>query len=275
MLRDMPHELLTIRPATVDDLDVIVSLTRAKRQQLARWAPVYFNPAPEADELHPAFLDFMIKSADHTTQALVSDGGAVVGFFAEHSLDGESRIWVDDLCVAEEAWWPSAIRAIDDAVASPWVTCVSTQDNSQADALTGCGLSTVSSYWARPTHDIEPTKPTPFDPVRFDASNAAPHTFGGRAFQPDAHGALVVGSDHGYAIGSPAVNPPIYDPGGPTTVIDQLVGPHRMKVLQMAMAAAAERGDAQVVLVCGNEDAELSALVDEAGFGHVVDLMGR
>jgi len=273
MLADMSNELLTVRPATHDDLDVIVTLTKAMRRQLARWAPVYFNPTAEADQLHPVFLEFMINSEDHVTQALVSEDG-LVGFFAEHMLAGETRTWVDDLCVADEALWRSTIRAIGEVVAPPWVTCVSSQDESRTAALTESGLSVVSSFWARTTHDIVAVEPAVFDPVDFDASNAAPHVFGGQAFRPDLPGALVVGSHAGYAIGSPPVTPPIYDPGGPTTVIDQVNGPDRSKLLDMSLAAAAHRDDAQVVVVCSEEDAELSVILGESGFNRVVDLIG-
>lgn len=274
MLVVMSNELLTVRPATHDDLDVIVGLTKAMRRQLARWAPVYFNPTAEADELHPVFLEFMVDSEDHVTQALVSDEGAMVGFFAEHALAGEPRIWVDDLCVSDEALWPSAIREIREVVARPWVTCVSIQDESRTAALAESGLGVVSSFWARTTHDVVAAEPAEFNPVDFDASNAAPHTFGGQAFRPDLPGALIVGSQAGYAIGSPPATPPIYDPGGPTTVIDQVNGPDRSKVLEMALAAAAHRDDAQVIVVCGEEDTELSVIVGESGFNRVVDLIG-
>ncbi len=275
MLVVMSNELLTVRPATHDDLDVIVALTKAMRRQLARWAPVYFNPTAEADQLHPVFLEFMVDSEDHVTQALVSDDGAMVGFFAEHTLAGEPRTWVDDLCITDEALWSSAIRAIGEVATPPWVTCVSSLDESRTAALTESGHSVVSSFWARTTHDVVAAEPAEFDPIDFDAGNAAPHTFGGQAFRPDLPGALVVGSTAGYAIGSPPATPPIYDPGGPTAVIDQVNGPDRSKVLQMALAASAHRDDAQVIVVCSAEDAELSSIVGESGFDRVVDLIGH
>ena len=269
----MSNEYLTIRPATRDDLDLIVSLTRNTRRQLARWAPVFFNPAAQADGLHAAFLEFMLVSDDFVTKAIVADV-EMVGFFAEHTLVGGLRSWVDDLCVADASSWPSAVDAINTAVTTPWVTCVATQDSLRVQAMIERGQRVVSSYWARTTHDITPEAPSAFDLSGFDADGAAPHTFGGQAFQPDLPGALVVGSDAGFAVGSPSVTPPIYDPGGPTTVIDQLRGPDRTGVLHMALSAARHRGDAQVVVVCKQDDRELASIVATAGFDRVVDLIG-
>ncbi|MDE0614874.1 MAG: hypothetical protein OXI32_10730 [bacterium] len=84
------------------------------------------------------------------------------------------------------------------------------------------------------------------------------HTFGGVAFDPAIPGALVACDEYGnYAIGSPSVEPPIYDPGGPTSVVDQLGGPDRGVALDLAQSAAAARGDAQLVVVLASDDREL------------------
>ncbi len=274
MLVVMFSDPLTIRPAMREDLESIVSLTRATRRQLAQWAPVYFNPTAEADELHAAFLEFMVDADDVVTKMLTADGEPI-GFFAEHTLAGEPRTWVDDLCIADASWWPSAIDAINNEFTTPWVTCVSSRDIPRSQAMIERGHGVISSYWARTTRDITPVAPLDFTSSDFDVKHAAPHTFGGQAFQPDLPGALVVGSDAGFAIGSPSATPPIYDPGGPTTVIDQINGPDRPRVVQMSLAAAKDRSDAQVVVVCRQKDAELVNIVEEAGFNRVVDLIGR
>lgn len=58
-------------------------------------------------------------------------------------------------------------------------------------------------------------------------------------------------------------------------MIDQLVGDDRGATLDRALAVAADRGDAQVVVVCAPDDAELEAVLSQRGFTPVVDVMGR
>ena len=93
------------------------------------------------------------------------------------------------------------------------------------------------------------------------------HTFGGIAFDPGAPGALVACDPEGnYAIGSPGVEPPIYDPGGPTCVVDQLGGPDRGVALGVAQSGAAARGDSQLVVVSAADDEELRYELETKGF---------
>lgn len=264
-------DTMTIQPATSDDLDLVASLTSETRRRLAEWAPIYFHPADGADELHAGFLAFILGSEDHTTQLLIS-GGETVGFFVE--VAQSTHTWVDDLCVSDEAFWPAAVDAVIDSVDSPWATCVSTSDTARARALEAKGLQVISSYWARTTEGVAPSEPSSRELTDFDPANSARHTFGGQAFRPEVPGALVVAAVNGHAIGSPSATPPIYNPGGPTTVIDQVIGANRHEVLQLALAAAAGRGDAQVVVVCAADDKQLEEIVAGAGFGRVVDFTG-
>lgn len=261
-----------IVPATSDDLDQIVAMTRKTRRQLSSWAPVYFNPSVAADELHAGFLGFIVDSGDHVTQVIVSDEG-VVGFFTE--IGQSTLTWVDDLCTSDDAIWPELIGAIAETVEGAWATCVSTKDGARAAALEAHGLETISSYWARSTDDVEGVEFVARGPIDVDLAAAPRHTFGGRRFDPALPGALVLTTSDGYVIGSPSATPPIYDPGGPTTVVDQVVGSDRRRLASDAVVAAAGRGDAQVVVVADADDIELSGIASDAGFTRVVDFIGR
>lgn len=262
---------LKIVPATSDDLDQIVSMTRRTRRQLAAWAPVYFNPGGAADELHAGFLGFSVDSDDHVTQAIVSDE-VVVGFFTE--IAQSTLTWVDDLCTTDEALWPGIIGTVAEAVDGAWATCVSTKDSSRAAALEAHGRQTISSYWARSTDDVKGAESSAQGPVDVDLGLAPRHTFGGRPFDPSLPGALAFATNDGYVIGSPSATPPIYDPGGPTAVVDQVIGSDRWRLVRDALMAAAGRGDAQVVIVVGANDSELADVASDAGFTRVVDFIG-
>lgn len=116
--------------------------------------------------------------------------------------------------------------------------------------------------------------PTPIETVHGDVEAPA-NTFGGSPFDAEVPGALVAGDDDGnYAIGSPGAEPPIYDPGGPTCVVDQLGGPNRRTAAGLAIAAAASRGDAQLVIVSAGQD-DIRRELAELGFAPQIDLLRR
>ena len=50
----------TVRPASESDLPAILQLTREKRALLARLDPVFWRPAANADDLHPAFITYLV-----------------------------------------------------------------------------------------------------------------------------------------------------------------------------------------------------------------------
>ena len=114
-------------------------------------------------------------------------------------------------------------------------------------------------YWSKPLEN-DPSLPeireAPAIPEQ--RPDAPSHTFGGVAFDPGIPGALAVcDHDGNYAIGSPGIEPPIYDPGGPTCVVDQIGGPRRGVAPDLAQSAAAGRGDAQIVVVVAIDDVNL------------------
>lgn len=262
---------MEVRAARSDDLDPIVRLTRSRRRQLARWAPTYFHPAVGADEAHARWLGLLVESADHRTFVVVDEAG-VAGFFA--LVPQPDHLWVDDLCLAPDRRWADALPAVAEVVEAPWVTCAATGDRDLARALDERGLVLRSRYFARSLGDVTGVAAEPAGELPDHVVHAPAHTFGGRPFAPDLPGALVVVTPNGHLIGSPSATPPIYDPGGPTGVVDQLYGPDRGPLVDAAMSAAAGRGDAQLVVVGDGGDDELTAALATRGFAEVVVLYG-
>ncbi len=261
---------LDIRAARPGDLDTIVALTRASRRQLAAWSPVYFNPREGADEHHANFLRFIVGSDDHQTLVL-TEGGHVVGFFTE--VPQQRHLWVDDLCLSSDHLWRRALPALVARIERNWVTCVPVADTPRLDALSEVGLGERSAYYSR---SIEPTGSAQPSPVSLPDHQpaAGAHTFAGQPFSPQQPGALVVANDLGHVVGSPSATPPIYDPGGPTCVIDQIHGRDVGALLDEALVLAAGRGDAHVIVVCDPSNLDLAGDLHDAGFTKVVSLQG-
>ena len=257
---------MRVRDTQEEDLPEILRLTSAMRQQLAAWSPVYFRPREGADVAHGQFLEFVVGSPDQQASVFVLSD-SVVGFFRQASLP--KHAWVDDLCLRDPGLWGGATRLLVDSLESEsWVTCVSPQDTDRLAALSSAGLAPISTYWSK-SLPSSPSVPeigeAPIIPEQ--RPNGPAHTFGGVSFDPATPGALVASDrDGNYAIGSPSVEPPIYDPGGPTCVVDQLGGPDRGVALDLAQSAAAARGDVQLVVVSVSGDEELQEELEAKGF---------
>ena len=248
---------IKVRDAKAEDLPEILRLTLAMRRQLADWAPVYFRPRVGADAAHGQFLEFVVGSPDQQASVFAL-GGSVVGFFRQ--VDQPKHVWVDDLCLRETALWDEAAKTLVDSMGTTsWVTCVSPHDGDRLEALSSAGLAPISTYWSKAlpkSPSVPEIEAVPTIPEQRPEGPA--HTFGGVAFDPTTSGVLVACDQNGnYAIGSPSVEPPIYDPGGPTCVVDQVGGPDRGVALDLAQSAAAARGDAQLVVVSASDDEEL------------------
>ncbi len=79
----------------------------------------------------------------------------------------------------------------------------------------------------------------------------------------------------GYALGSAPALPHAYDPGGPTTVVDRVVGSNRAGVVQAVCRVARERGDAQVIFVVASGDGELEDILTTEGATKPVNLWAK
>jgi hypothetical protein len=259
-----------LRAAREEDLPTIVSLAHEMKRRLAAWSPRYFHPHVDAEARHEVWLSYLVGSDDHDTR-VITDGGDVVGFF--NVVRQPLHLWVDDLVLGDNDLWLDAARLVTTHVADPWVTCVCRADTVRSAALSASGLSPASTFWAARL-SVRAEGETPQHKRELPESRSAPpHVFGGRPFEPGAPGALVVINDHdGYVIGSASMTPPLYDPGGPTTVIDQIVGADRAGLLDQAMARAAARADTGVIVVCATDDDQLRQLLERRGYRPEVDL---
>jgi hypothetical protein len=264
--------LVTVRTAGDDDLDAVAGLLAARRRQLAGWAPRWWRPAANADDLHRLWLGHLIGAEGPVVRVAVDDGGAVLGCAVT-----VPQVWgtlVDDVAVAAEDRWADAGTALLGAVRDrPARTCVPAADPPAAAAAVEAGMVQLSSYWVVPLEGGGgPAPPAPPAEVPSTLPAATPHTFG-PPFDPSADGALVVADERGVVVGSrPIAAPPVFDPGGTVAVVDRLHGPDRETAVAAAVAAAGGRGDALLAVVAPVADGALATALATAGFDRVVDV---
>lgn len=261
--------MTTIRKATADDLPAIVEITRSVRAQRAGWEPEFFRPADGADAAHEAYLGSLLDSSDAVARVVTSDDEVVGCAFAV--LQG--RQWfVDDVGTLDEGWWSDGMIELLRAVSErPAATCVPRQHIRLIGCSTTVGLRPRSAYWRLALKGVDTAPPEDVETVAppTDLPAASLHAFA--PTDPAAATVLADGSG-GYAVLAPSVEAvPVYDPGGTTGLVDRVAG-RRGSLVDAATAIAGTRGDAQLVVVCAEDDPVLEDALVDRGFRRVVDV---
>jgi hypothetical protein len=263
---------LHVRRAGPADLDDVAALTRRTRHQLAAWEPTYWRMGEGADELHPLWLGHLLGAADAVARVVVErDEVVACGICVRQP----AQWFADDLAtLADERWADAGRLLLTQIEERPALTCVPARDRHRIDAAREAGWEHVSDYR---TLLVDPAPAagdgsTTTDPPPADVPPPPPHTFGGPV-DPTAAGALVVHDGTGLAVGSPPVlPPPIYDPGGTSSVVDRVVGGDPGRLLDRITTAAAAAGVGQLIVVCGTGDDDLRGALDERHAGHPVEV---
>lgn len=258
-----------VRAATPDDVDALAALSRASRARLAGWAPDWWRPAANADELHPLWLQHLV-AADGPVVRVVVEGGVVLGCAV--SMPQGPQWFVDDVAVVDDQRWADLGEDLLLAVRErPALTCVPTAHLARRAASLAAGLHHVSSYWVcRTVAGPGPRVGAVPDDLALPAP--PPHTFGG-LLDPGTPEALVIGgADGSVLVGSPSIPaPPVYDPGGTVTVVDRVVGDAPL-LLQQALEVTAGREDVLLTVVCAVDDRRLRNALHDLDFARTVDV---
>lgn len=259
---------VTCRLATPADLDEVAALTRTHRHRLATWGPRWWGIGEGADDLHPLWLGHLIGSDQATVRVAVADADIVA---TAVSVAQGDHWFIDDIAIADDNLWPHVAPALVRAVGErPGLTCVASADRARGAALHAEGSTIASSYWVRGTTPPLTTLEGP--PRAASPRDAPPHTFG-PPFAAGAPGALYLSDDTGTLVGSPSTPaPPVYDPGGPVTVVDRIDGDDLDALLATAVDRTARRGDALIAVVCAPDDEPLQAALTDGGWHRTVDV---
>lgn len=262
---------LTVRRATPEDLDALVELTRCRRRRLAQWEPTFWNPRSGSDDLHAWFLNHCLTQAD-IDAVVVSEGDHIVGCAF---IRMQQRQWfLDDLCVVDDRWEDLGAPLVSALVASPLITCCPRKDLAESSWLAATGAERVTEYHVLDLRRVAQLVEIPADSNEAEQRGAsrAVHTFAGGRLDPAAVGALVIDTDDASVIGSTPIVAPIFDPGGPTAVIESISGSNLMVALRAAIATSTASGVAQLLVVVGNDDHQLRHVMHAAGATVPVDV---
>jgi len=149
-----------IRPATAADADAIAAMAARRRLQYSTYQPVFWAPAPNAEEVHKPYLSALI--ANEGVISLVSESSGELTGFVIASLGDAPAVYdpggrtcmIDDFAVEPGRWNSTGAQllkaAIELAGASGAIQAVVVTghlDNEKRDALRACGLSIASEWW--------------------------------------------------------------------------------------------------------------------------------
>jgi ribosomal protein S18 acetylase RimI-like enzyme len=153
-----------IRPAVQADAAAMAILATLRREQYARYQPLYWRPAAGVQDKHSDYLAGLVAS-DKAITLVSDDAGQVTGFLiatltpAPPVYDpGGPTCQIDDFVVAPATKWPTTgaelLRAgLAEAGrrgAIQAVVVTGHLDQPKRRALRACGLEIASEWWVTP-----------------------------------------------------------------------------------------------------------------------------
>jgi ribosomal protein S18 acetylase RimI-like enzyme len=149
-----------VRPAIPADVGAIAAMASARRAQYARYQPVFWAPAPGAEEMHKPYLAKLVSDED-VISVVAEEPGTLTGFVIA-VITGAPAVYdpggrtcqIDDFVVAPGRW-PStgrqllaaALERAADRGAVQAVVVTAHLDVDKREALSACGLSIASEWW--------------------------------------------------------------------------------------------------------------------------------
>jgi len=165
-----PHDrwdtlvVLQVDRAHRSELEQVLRIADARRQQYVRYQPQFWRPAPDAVDRQRAFFASLLES-DEVCLRVARERAKVHGFVLARLVDappvhepgGQSCV-VDDFAVADPADWQTAGPMLLDAVrewgvsngATQIVAVVAQLDEAKRAVLRSSRLTVASEWWVGP-----------------------------------------------------------------------------------------------------------------------------
>lgn len=154
---------MTIRPATRADLPAMLDLAERKREQYARYQPVFWRPAPDARERQEPFFAGLMERA--IVLVAEREAGGIAGFVIAQLAPappvyapGGPTCSIDDFALADASEWATVGRALLDAAseaaaqrgAAQTVVVCGHMDEEKRTMLRAAGYAIASEWYTRP-----------------------------------------------------------------------------------------------------------------------------
>jgi GNAT superfamily N-acetyltransferase len=142
------------------DVEEMAAMATARRNHYARYQPVFWRPASNAEAVQRPYLAKLVSDPDVVT--LVSEeSGTLTGFLIATIgtappvyAPGGLTCSIDDFTVISDRWATTGVRLLRSAIerarergAIQTVVVTAHLDEAKREALRTCGLSIASEWW--------------------------------------------------------------------------------------------------------------------------------
>lgn len=271
---------MSMRRATIDDLDTIADLAQDQRIRLEGWDPGFFASSPRARTVDPLFLRAAVDRSAGVSEVVTRRDGTVGGFAFAHPIGApaEPGAWlIDRIELASPTTWSSVGVALLAHVAgrakrhgaTRLVLGCSPADTMRRQALRRAGLE--RSCWFRHAR-LDRVRPAT---IELPDDNGLPlprlHGWSGLASRMTAFRI-----DGGQAMVSPPVRtPPWGRPSdGTTGLADPIVAtdhPSLWRLIDALESHARERGDGSMSVAVTAGEGPLDGALDARGYTQAVE----
>lgn len=156
--------MLRTERACQADLEQLLEIAAARRQEYAQYQPQFWRPAPDAVARQRDFFTSLIDQ-DDTLVVVARDNSGVRGFAIARTADappvydpGGVTCVVDDFAVADPTDWPTVGPLLLDAVrawacdhgATQMIVVVAHLDQAKRAVLSTAQLNIASEWWVAP-----------------------------------------------------------------------------------------------------------------------------
>ncbi len=273
---------MTIRPADDSDVEAIADLLADGRVRQQAWDPDFWAIAPDARQVHPMFLSMVVCHG--ATIARVHDGpgagpdAVAIATPLSDASNGRGMAWViDDFAVSRVHDWgrlgPPLLAAIAGRARSlggQWLVVGCPHlDRDRSEMLASAGFE-IDGWYRHLRHGAPTTAPEIPGPESEDLP------------LPVLHGMLPVLADAEPVVGDraagrrtgPLAAPPVYRPGGTTTLVDSVAAVDASAVdgfIERLESDSRDRGDVGLLVVAGPAQPALDRTLDRRGYGRLID----
>lgn len=277
----------TIRSATVADVVNMVQLSEQKRIEYQTYQPVFWCKAHDSAAKQQPYLESLLHNPEII--ALVSaEAGALAGFVLA-SVRGGQQCSIDDFCVADATTWSTVGRALLETAGTAakarsvtiYEVVCGHLDQPKRAMLQAAGLQVDRNWFTRPIRPrlAQVEEYTVRPAIVADVPHMSQLAGGRRTDYPEIERAELVtrvcvtaSGVQGYVIGRLVPAPPVYDPGGLTALVLELVaaaGDYRAvgsALLHELEKTTQQQGAVQVVAICPQRDQAQGNLLFALGY---------
>lgn len=156
--------VVQVDPVRRGDVDQLLNIAAARRQDYAKYQPQFWRPAADAVDRQRDFFASLLDDAE-TFVVVAREGSSIRGFAVARLVaappvydPGGPSCVVDDFAVADPAEWPTAGPALLDAIrdwaadhgATQIIVVTAMLDGLKRKQLEAAQLSPASEWWVGP-----------------------------------------------------------------------------------------------------------------------------